>query len=129
MRVRSRVLLLALCALVAAGCGGGREVAPTAETVEGTLPEPETEAEPVAEGDAAAGKAIFTDNCGGCHALEAAGTNGTAGPNLDDSKPGREEAATQIRNGGNGMPEFKDQLTEKQIADVTAFVVESTGGE
>ncbi len=34
---------------------------------------------------AAAGKAVFTGvgGCGGCHTLAAAGTNGTAGPNLD----------------------------------------------
>ena len=38
-----------------------------------------------AAGDAAAGKVVFTDNCGGCHTLADAGTNGTIGPNLDDS--------------------------------------------
>jgi mono/diheme cytochrome c family protein len=34
---------------------------------------------------AAAGKEVFTGigGCGGCHTLAAAGTNGTAGPNLD----------------------------------------------
>ena len=34
---------------------------------------------------AAAGKQVFTGvgGCGGCHTLAAAGTNGTAGPNLD----------------------------------------------
>jgi mono/diheme cytochrome c family protein len=29
------------------------------------------------------GKALFIDNCGACHALDRAGTGGTAGPDLD----------------------------------------------
>ncbi len=34
-------------------------------------------------GGAPDGKALFTDNCGSCHTLSAAGTSGTVGPNLD----------------------------------------------
>jgi mono/diheme cytochrome c family protein len=33
----------------------------------------------------AAGKALFTGACGGCHVLEDAGTEGRTGPNLDDA--------------------------------------------
>jgi mono/diheme cytochrome c family protein len=29
-----------------------------------------------------------------------------------------------LTNGGGGMPAFRDQLTEKQIRDVAAFVTE-----
>ena len=36
-------------------------------------------------GDPAAGKQLFVKTCGGCHTLQAAGTTGTAGPNLDDA--------------------------------------------
>jgi mono/diheme cytochrome c family protein len=32
---------------------------------------------------------LFTERCGGCHTLEAAGTLGTTGPNLDDALPGQ----------------------------------------
>jgi cbb3-type cytochrome c oxidase subunit III len=31
------------------------------------------------------GKKLFTEKCGGCHSLSAAGTSGSIGPNLDDS--------------------------------------------
>jgi len=31
------------------------------------------------------GKKLFQEKCGGCHALQSAGTSGTIGPNLDDS--------------------------------------------
>ena len=80
-------------------------------------------AEEAAAGDAEAGKAVYASaGCGGCHTFEAAGSNGTVGPNLDDADADLAEAREQIANGGNGMPAFKDQLTEKQIADVAAFV-------
>ena len=35
--------------------------------------------------DVAAGKQLFTQRCGSCHALANAGTRGTIGPNLDDA--------------------------------------------
>ena len=34
-------------------------------------------------GDKQLGKQLFTDKCGGCHTLAAAGSSGTIGPNLD----------------------------------------------
>ena len=83
----------------------------------------------VPAGDAAAGAAVFESaGCGSCHVLAAAGTSGTVGPNLDETQPSAENTYEQILNGGGGMPPFKDQLSEQQIADVTAYVVESTSG-
>ncbi len=122
--------LAALLALVAAGCGGGTEISPTPETVVGTLAQP-TDAAPadIPEGDAAAGKELFASSgCGGCHTLADAGTSGTVGPNLDEAKPSLEKAYTQITNGGGAMPPYKDQLSEQQIADIAAYVVQSTSG-
>lgn len=37
------------------------------------------------EPDLTKGKAMFTQKCGSCHTLSRAGTQGTTGPNLDDS--------------------------------------------
>lgn len=37
------------------------------------------------DADLANGKTKFTQLCGGCHAMEAAGTKGVIGPNLDDA--------------------------------------------
>jgi len=34
----------------------------------------------------------------------------------------------QIANGGNGMPEFSERLTDQQIRDVATFVLEVAGG-
>jgi cytochrome c551 len=79
------------------------------------------------EGDAAAGEAVFTANCGSCHTLEEAGTTGTVGPNLDESTLDVDAVATQVENGGGGMPPFGGQLSEEEIANVAAFVVASQG--
>ncbi|MGH2981898.1 MAG: c-type cytochrome, partial [Solirubrobacterales bacterium] len=65
--------------------------------------------------------------CGSCHTLEEAGTSGTVGPNLDQSQIDEAGAVQQITDGGGGMPAFEGQLSEEQIQDVAAFVVESQG--
>ncbi|MGI9111971.1 MAG: c-type cytochrome [Gaiellaceae bacterium] len=137
-------------------CGGGEEITATPETVEGELPEPattaettetetteteptetepteteptETEPTETVEGDAAAGEGVWASaGCGGCHTLEAAGSSGNVGPDLDDSQPDAALTADRVTNGMGAMPAFEDQLSDKQIADVVAYVVDSTSG-
>lgn len=123
-------LALAL-AIGLAGCGGGEEVSPLPETVEGTVPQATTSEEPTStlEGDAAAGEAVWASaGCGGCHELEAANASGTIGPNLDDSQPDAALVLDRVTNGRGAMPAFKDDLSEQQIADVAAYVVSNTSG-
>ena len=80
-------------------------------------------------GDAAAGEAVFTSaGCGACHVLEAAGSAGVVGPNLDESKPDAALVVERVTNGKGAMPSFEEQLDEQQIQDVAAYVVESTSG-
>ena len=106
----------------------GEEPALT-ETTGGTETETETETEGEATGDAAAGEAVFASaGCGGCHTLEAAGSSGNVGPNLDDSKPALELVLERVTNGAGAMPAFKGQLDEAEIQNVAAFVVQSTSG-
>jgi cbb3-type cytochrome c oxidase subunit III len=73
-------------------------------------------------------KVLFQSNCGSCHVLADAGTEGTVGPNLDQAKPQLQAAIRQITNGGGGMPAFEGQLTEQQIQRLAQYVVESTSG-
>jgi mono/diheme cytochrome c family protein len=73
------------------------------------------------------GKTIFTQECGSCHVLSAAGTSGTIGPDLDEAKPSLQEAVRQVRNGGGGMPAFEGQLSDEQIEAVSQFVAENAG--
>ena len=87
-----------------------------------------TEAAPSAPaGDAAAGEAVFASaGCGGCHTLEAAGSSGNVGPNLDEAKPDEALVVERVTNGMGVMPSFSGQLSEKQIQDVAAYVAQST---
>ncbi|MGH3038146.1 MAG: c-type cytochrome [Gaiellaceae bacterium] len=79
------------------------------------------------EGDAAAGQPVFEANCGSCHTLEEAGTNGNIGPNLDESTLDHDAVVQQVTNGGGQMPPFQGTLSEEEIQNVAAFVVASQG--
>jgi mono/diheme cytochrome c family protein len=69
------------------------------------------------------GSEIFTQaGCGSCHTLAAAGSSGTVGPNLDETKPPKELVVDRVTNGQGAMPAFKDRLSEEQIQAVADFV-------
>ena len=105
------------------------QAAETHATETGESPVTTTEATGEAEGDAVAGEEIYASaGCGGCHVLEAAGTSGAVGPNLDKSKPDAALVVDRVTNGAGVMPAFGDELDEQQIQDVAAYVVASTQG-
>jgi mono/diheme cytochrome c family protein len=104
------------------------ETTPTETTPTETTP---TETTPTATtggaGNATAGKAVFaTAGCGSCHTLEAAGSSGTIGPNLDEAQPDLALIVDRVTNGKGPMPPFKSTLSAQQIQDVAAFVFQST---
>ncbi len=132
--MRRLVPLLAFLVL-AAGCStskpGEKVVSPLPTKVVGTVPKQQTAAVPAQykNGDPTAGKTIFkTGPCAGCHTLADAGTTGTVGPNLDQAKPPLSRVIDRLLHGAGAMPSFKGQLSDKQIADVAAYVVKATGG-
>jgi cbb3-type cytochrome c oxidase subunit III len=84
-------------------------------------------AKPPSGGQAADGKTIFTANCGGCHTLADAGTNGTVGPNLDQAKPPKDLVVERVTNGKSPMPPFKGTLTPAQIQAVADYVSSAAG--
>jgi mono/diheme cytochrome c family protein len=72
-------------------------------------------------------KDIFATNCGSCHTLAKAGTDGVVGPNLDQllgtASPdaNKQRALNAINNGINGrMP--KGILTGQEADEVASFV-------
>jgi cytochrome c553 len=80
-------------------------------------------------GDPAAGSKLFAETgCGNCHTLQAAGSSGTVGPNLDERKPSFDQVVHQVQKGGIGMPSFEEKLSENEIEDVAAFVTGATEG-
>jgi mono/diheme cytochrome c family protein len=135
-----RLLPLLGIALVLAGCGGGKTVMPTAETVVGTVAT--TTQASVAKGDAKAGGDLFkSQGCTGCHTFGPAGSNANVGPDLDKladyaqkANQGSLEQFTfnSIKDPGayvekgfsNVMPNFGQSLTVKQIADLTAYLTQ-----
>lgn len=84
------------------------------------------------------GKELFVTNCGSCHTLYKAGTDGVVGPNLDEllAPPSPTEpdpttieprVANAIRNGIAGrMP--AEILSGPQAQEVSEFVAEVAGG-
>ena len=130
-----RLLLLVVVLVLAVGCStskpGEKTAAPLPSTVQGTVPKEQTATVPsqYKGGDPVAGKKVFQSaGCAGCHTLKDAGATGNVGPNLDQVKPPLSLAVTRVTKGAGAMPSFKGQLSDKQIADVTAYVVSKTGG-
>jgi mono/diheme cytochrome c family protein len=79
-------------------------------------------------GGTSEGATVFAENgCGGCHTYEPAGSNGSIGPNLDDSNVTFDQAVQQITNGGGGMPAFEGDLSQQEIEAVARFVTEGGG--
>jgi mono/diheme cytochrome c family protein len=126
------------------GAEGG-EPAATEEAPSGTTAPGQTGGTTQApEGDPAAGKEIFTTSaqppCASCHTLQEAGASGTVGPNLDEVLKGKDAAFVhqsivdpdaEIAAGYQAgiMPTtFGQQLDEKQIADLVAFLEQAVNG-
>jgi len=136
--MRRRLLIALTLAVVLAGCGGEKTVQPVPETVEGEVPQGGTTTLP--EGDPAAGKTVFTSvtpSCGSCHTFTPAGTNGTTGPNLDETLQDDDPASivesivnpdAQITPGfqpGLMPKDYGEKLSEQQLADLVAFLAQS----
>jgi mono/diheme cytochrome c family protein len=136
-----RVAPFLLVAFVLAGCGGKQIVSPTAETVVGTVAAEKQQA----AGDAKAGATLFTaQGCGGCHVFKPANSQGNVGPDLDKlaqyaktANQGSLEEFTHesianpsayIEKGyPNAMPNFGQSLSDKQIADLVAYLTQNQG--
>jgi mono/diheme cytochrome c family protein len=85
---------------------------------------------------------LFAEKCGGCHALSAANSTGTVGPNLDDALPGQkaEQIAESIRDPeaqissspfppGGVMPVFdENQIPESNLQALVEYLLESVDG-
>jgi mono/diheme cytochrome c family protein len=108
MKALRRPILLPLALLLAAGvpllasaCGGGGSSSLASSP----------------------GAKVFKEHgCFQCHTLSAVKATGQVGPNLDLLKPNALTVAHQVRVGGNGMPSFKGQLSDRQIEQVASFV-------
>lgn len=78
------------------------------------------------------GKALFQKNCAACHATET--PEHRIGPSLKDVKNGKlpdaigkeathDNVLNKIDNGGNGMPVFRDLLTQPEKEAIVKYVL------
>jgi len=85
---------------------------------------------------------LFTQSCGGCHALDEAGTPGGVGPDLDEVLPGQDaemisesirDPQAEISEGfpdPSQMPEFNEnQIPEENLTDLIDYLITATGGD
>jgi len=100
---------------------------------------PSKTAKPKIVGSPVAGKPLFVSTCGICHVLKAAGSAGTAGPNLDRVPLAEPVVIKAITLGGASvmgqsalakyhtrMPAYRNVLSTTQIQDIAAYVYRST---
>ncbi len=85
---------------------------------------------PAQAADLAAGANIFTANCSGCHL----GGKNVIMPDKTLQKAALEKytmnsieaITTQVTNGKGAMPAFKGRLTDEQIGNVAAYVLDKS---
>ena len=64
--------------------------------------------------------------CGVCHALQAAESDGQIGPNFDQLKPTMSQIIAAVTNGIGVMQAWEGILTDKEIEAVAYYVFNST---
>ena len=64
--------------------------------------------------------------CGVCHSLQAAESDGQIGPNLDMLKPQVEQIISAVTNGIGVMPPWEGILTQEEIEAVAYYIFNST---
>ncbi len=64
--------------------------------------------------------------CSMCHTLQAAGSKGQIGTNLDQLKPLMPQVVSAVTNGIGVMPSFEGMLSFEEIEAVSYFVSTST---
>ena len=64
--------------------------------------------------------------CGVCHTLKSADSNGEIGPNLDNLKPTISHVINVVTNGIGVMPPFEGILTTEEIEAVAYYIFNNT---
>lgn len=92
------------------------------------------------EGGSIQGKELFTQQCGSCHTLADAGTQGEVGPNLDDALQGQDadavlesivDPSATIASGFEDgvMPaNYGEMFTQPQLDGLVEYLLDATGG-
>ena len=121
---------VALAVVALAACGTtddeGENLDQATEEARSTPEEPQADA-PLS-GSEERGRELFVQSCGSCHTLEAAGTQGAIGPNLDDLQADQADVLKAIQVGGTGSGTMPAGLYEGADAQAVATFVADNGG-
>ncbi len=127
---RTTLKIIVAASMAAAACG----TAPTnTSTSNATTPKPAATTASTPIDELAGGRALYNQNCAACHKEDGTGGKITIegkSLNVDDLTSDKikkftdEKISGYIINGvvDEGMPAFKDDLTEAQIREVVAYV-------
>jgi len=125
------VVAVAAVAFVAFVIAGGSSDDRGSNTVaQETATQPGAEAEQPLGREEERGRELFVQNCGSCHTLDAAGTQGAVGPNLGEVQLDEQDVLSAIREGGRepGSPMPPDLVTGQDAEAVARFVANSGPG-
>ena len=117
IKVKRIFLVLIFLIFSVSACTDPKEVAES---------EPQEAAASVAQMEL--GLKVFNNKaqCGMCHTLQAAGSQGQIGTNLDQLKPSMLQVVSTVTNGIGVMPSFEGMLSSEEINAVAYYVFEST---
>ncbi|MGH2923150.1 MAG: c-type cytochrome [Solirubrobacterales bacterium] len=127
-------VLLATLSLLPLACDSTGEDDTTAaeesaQTATGGTASPTADPEQPLSAREERGRELFVESCGSCHALDAAGTSGQIGPDLDEAQLDEAMVLRAIEMGGTGSGNMPPNLVSgKDALDVAAFVAASGPG-
>lgn len=114
------------CAAALAACGSTDEAENTGNAESRTTPLEQDAEQPLGSIEER-GRDLFVANCGACHTLDAAGTQGTIGPDLNEALVDRDEALRAIERGGKGSGNMPAGLLSGADAEAVAAFVAGSG--
>jgi cytochrome c6 len=134
-RATAIALAFAAAALAAGGCSttgddpDERADNTDQQTVETSPGQAEAEPDQPLSPAQEQGRELFVSGCGSCHTLEAAGTTGQVGPNLDELDPELAQVLRAIDVGGRGSGSMPPDIYRGRQAQIVArFVAENDSG-
>lgn len=122
-RIGSLAATALCCVAVFAACGDDDE---DTNAEERTTPQTQVEEQPL-DPIEERGRELFVANCGACHTLDAAGTQGAIGPNLNEAQVDEAEVLAVIANGGKGSGNMPANLVTGEDAEAVAAFVAASG--
>lgn len=123
--IASVAAVLAAAAVVTA-CSSTGDDEDTNEADTQSTPATQVEEQPL-DAEAEMGRDLFVANCGTCHTLDAAGTQGSIGPNLNEAQVDEAEVLEVIANGGRGSGNMPANLVTGADAEAVAKFVADSG--